>query len=46
MENYRFFPDSDANTCMNKIEEIRADSVYLHPSGECTDDCKKRGTVY
>ena len=41
MENYQFFSDSDANTCMDTIEEIRADSVYLRPSGDCTDDCKK-----
>lgn len=33
---YWFFSDSIANPCKDKIEEICADSVYLHPSGDYT----------
>lgn len=40
---YTFKRDSDRETCMQMVEEVRRKTVYPHNVDDCTEECKKRG---
>ena len=41
---YRMFKDSDRESCMEMIEEVRHRSIYPHNA--CTPECKQKGRIY
>ncbi|XP_064393011.1 uncharacterized protein LOC135340449 isoform X3 [Halichondria panicea] len=41
--DYRFHKDSEREECMERIEEVRRQSIYHHKEDTCTAECKKRG---
>ena len=40
--DYRFHKDSEREECMERIEEVRRQSIYHHKEDTCTAECKKR----
>ena len=38
---YRMFKDSDRESCMEMIEEVRRQSIYPHEA--CSPECKQKG---
>jgi len=40
--NFTFKKDSDREEVVERIEGIRATNIYLHPSQDCTPECKGR----
>ena len=41
---YKMFKDSDTESCMEMIEEMRRQSIYPHKT--CTPECKRKGRIY
>ncbi len=41
--DYHFHKDSEREECMERIEEVRRQSIYHHKEDTCTAECKKRG---
>ena len=43
---FAFKTDADIDLCMEMIDKKRQTSIYHHPSGDCTPECKERGSFF
>ena len=43
--DYRFKLDSDREKCMKMIDQLRRVNNYCHFEHQCTENCRKRGSI-
>lgn len=40
------FQGSDFEDCLDTIDKVRCQELYIHKAEDCSDSCKARGTVH